>query len=331
MKKEMIKSIYKEEFWPKLVEQKENGIGMIYKFTLNDLTLVYPFIKRKAGYVDNELYYDIATPRGQCGPYIINTASSDYSIDAFVREFNEDFLAFCKNEKIIAEYIKFDPWNEQSKFFSDIYQISFYGNVYSITLDIDFFMTEFNSKKRNEVRKAKKNNVSTICSNDNLAIIEFLQLYNFTVSKYDVGDYYKLNMDYLLKYKEILKDNFLVFSALYDSKVIASAIVLIGKDIIHYHYAAIHPDYKNLDSNTYLINEIATFGVSKRKKYLDLGSATKGSALEKFKKHISTPHISHKGTRIINDKIYNALIEKNGRKQDTDFFPEYRRDTDNNE
>lgn len=318
----MFKSIYMDNRWGELQQQKEKGEAIFYEFTHKEGKVYYPFIKRQAGEIDNVMYYDIVTPRGQCGPWI--KTDNPTKTQELIKDFNDEFQFFCDNERIIAELIRFDPWNRQEKYFSDIYNINLYGEIYANDLSIDFFKEEYNSNKRNEVRKAIKNNITVKFSKESSSIENFLNLYEFTQNKYNVSEYYLLDKEFITSYIEKLNQDVIFVEAQYEDKVISSSMLLFGKDIAHYHFSASNPEYLKLNANGLLLYESAIFAQKQGKKYFDLGGAKYGSNLAKFKARISKPYQSFKGTTIRNKNIYNMLIEKRGSAKEN-YFPAYRK------
>lgn len=321
----MLKSIYMDDRWGKIQEIKEKGTAYIYEFEKDSMKLVYPFIKREAGKINNIQYYDLATARGESGPRIETFVKEENlkKYNDFIKLFNLEFETYCQKENIVAEYIRFDPWNKQENYFNNIYDISFQGNIYCNDLETDFFMNEYRSQKRNEVKKSAREGVEILFGRNKEFLNNFLDLYEFTQKKYNVGDYYHLDNNFMQHYIEALKEDLLFVQAVYQGKAISSAMLLIGEDILHYHFAASHPEYRKLNANIYLLYESALYGKKLRKKYFDLGGATPNSNLEKFKNRIGNPYSYYRGTKIRDTDIYNKLVEKTGGPREN-YFPAYR-------
>ena len=202
-----------------------------------------------------------------------------------------------------------------------------YGDVYCNDLTCDFFNNEYSSAKRRMVRKAKKNNIEIVFDEDRNSIDDFLNLYAFTQSKYELGDYYTFSKEFIQSYYEVFPEQTVVVKAMYEEKVISSAIILLGEDIAHYHFAANDPEYMSLQANSLLIYEASLYSANKGKKLFDLGGAKKDSPLEKSKKESvrnGKEFISKLGTRVCNEEIYDALVAKVGGPM-KDYFPAYRR------
>lgn len=317
-----MKSIYMDSRWGELQQEKENGEAITYTFEKNGTKIIYPFLKREAGVVDHIKYFDLVTPRGVCGPWIENFDPKN--VKDVISEFNHEFSHFCKKENIIAEFIQFSPWLDQTHFFENIYQISPFGNRYCNDLTIDFFQKEYGGNLRNRIRKAEKNGIQIIFENSTEASIDsFLEIYSFVESKYNVTGYFTLNESYLKYFINTMSEKIVFAHALYEGKVISSTINLFGEDIAHGIYAAHHPEYTSLQANSLLIYKLSLYAAEKGLKIFDLGGAQKGSPLEKYKSNYGRKYEYKVGTKIRSHEIYNLLVEQAGGPNDG-YFPQYR-------
>jgi serine/alanine adding enzyme len=319
-----MKSIYMDENWGVLQQEKEDGIPIKYTFEKSGSRIIYPFIKRKAGIIKGAQYYDIVTPRGQCGPWVENNGS--ISRDELIEKFNEEFKKYCNSENIVAEYVKFSPWIDDFNDFSRIYNTKFYGYLYCNDLTVDFFADEYKSSKRRNIKKAQKCGVKIEIDTTSKSIDDFLRIYDFTTEKYNVSDYYVLSREFLLKYFEILPNKVFFANALYEGEVISSAMILMGDDIAHYHFATSNPNFKSLQGNVLLMYEASLYASQKGMKLFDLGGATPESALERFKSDLVDrgKYPYYIGTKIHNITIYEELVKQVGGPREG-YFPAYRR------
>ena len=317
---QLIRSIYLAPNWGKLQERKEDGPAKIFYYRSDSGTVMYPFIMREAGEIDGTTYYDIVTARGEGGPVITEEKSAD-----IYKEFNTAFNDYCTQNNIIAEYVKFDPWNTDAAKFSEFYDISRHGYCFCHKLQEDFFKTQYSTKRRNQIRKAINSGIRIETDADWKYLDNFLKLYEYTVSKHSVSNYYLLDNDFLANYKPILQDRAKLGLAFYQDKLIAAGIFLNGGDVYHYHFSASDPEYTDLNAISLLVYREAQLGADEGCTIMDLGSAIEGSGLEKYKKSMVREDgiiPAFVGKKIRNKNIYNALIEKNGRSKDG-FFPEY--------
>lgn len=317
----IIRSIYCYPQWGKLQEKKEGGISKIFKYESKSGAIEYPFIMRKAGVIDNIQYYDIVTARGENGPIVIREENT-----SLYEEYDHAFQKYCRDEKIIAEYIRFDPWNAQASSFSTIYNIISHGFAYCNYLKEDFFVTQYSSKRRNQIRKALNKGVSIETDASWDRIRDFIEIYQFTVNKYEVSSYYILDEEFLNSYKHYLGSNVKLGLAYYQDKIIAAGLFINGGDIYHYHFSASNPEYNELNALSLLLYEEAKLGAKEGCSIMDLGGATPNSGLERFKKSMVKENgvlPCYVGTKIRDSKIYYALVEINGKKEN-DYFPAYR-------
>jgi serine/alanine adding enzyme len=320
-----MKSIYMDERWGRLQQEKENGKAEIYVFEQQGMKVKYPFIKREAGIVRGVKYYDLVTPRGQCGLWLENCEASKQ--EALASAFDEEFRKYCLQENIIAEYVRFSPWTDYSRSYSSIYDIIFYGYVYCNDLTCDFFKEEYSSMKRRNIRKAEKNGIEVVFDTACSTIDDFLRMYAFTESKYAVGEYYMLDRAFIERYCHAFFDEVIFAHALYKGEIISSVILLMGEDIAHYHFGGGNPQYAALQATSLLLYKAALFSAEKGKKLFDLGGAKAGSALESFKQEFvarGKKYPYYLGTKVRNKEIYDELVKQAGGPREG-YFPAYRR------
>jgi serine/alanine adding enzyme len=320
-----VKSIFKDERWGILQQEKENGEAITYVFEKNGVKIIYPFIKRKAGLIDQVEYFDLVTPRGKCGPWIEGQKAlcNAEIIDAFNTEFDQ----YCKDANIIAEYIRFCPFDNQSNCFTSIYNTNYYGQVFCNDLTIDFFNLEYSSEARRCVRVAERNGVEIVFDTTPNSIDDFLHLYAFTESKHNVSDYYHIERNFVERYFKIMPENVLFANAVYKDEVIISSLNLMGEDIVHGQFVGINPKYLFLNAYSLLVYKLALYGARMGKKLLDVAGAKEGSSLERSKgKYVKGGKVFPYdfGTKIRNKDIYDMLVIQAGGPREG-YFPAYRR------
>lgn len=318
----MINTIYLHPLWGKLQQEKERGKAEVFHFKSDSGEIIYPFISRKAGIVNDVEYVDIVTARGESGPIIFNLTK-----DTLIQEFDEAFDDYCRMNNIIAEYIRFDPWNTEIEKFSQIYNVKNHGYVYCHNLQEDFFKTQYSSKRRNQIRKAINSGVTLELEADWSKIDQFLELYQFTVDKYSIGSYYLLDKDFLKQYQSCLGKGAKLGFAYINDTPIAGGIFLNGGDVFHYHFSASHPAFTELNAISYLLMEEGKIGANEGCLLMDLGGATPGSGLEKFKRSLVKENgiiQCFTGTKIRNKEVYDLLVLQSGGAR-KGYFPEYRR------
>jgi len=317
-----VKSVYMDKRWLRLHEEKEGGEAVFFEYSRGGKKIKYPFIKRIAGTVGGNQYYDLVTPMGLCGPWIENCDD----VDVLVRDFDRDFDDYCSDEHIVAEYIRFSPWNNSAKDFGKVYEMHFHEYVFSIDLTSEFFYMEYSPKVRNTIRKAINSGVKIVFEKEE-GIDDFLRLYHFTESKYNVSSYYILDRSFVKKYFELFPEEAIIAKAVYKGKVVSSSLILLGEDIAHYHFAGNDPERTALQGNSLLIYEACLLAARKNKKLFDLDRARVGSSLEAFKKNFIRNRERYScivGTKIRNRKVYSDLVMQAGGPR-KGYFPAYRK------
>jgi serine/alanine adding enzyme len=318
----IIRTVYMEPCWGKIQEQKDGGRAETFCYEGIEGKIVYPYIRRRAGIIDGVEYFDTVTPRGKCGPIAFEKKD-----ESLYLQFDRAFQNYCDKTKIVAEYINFDPWNTNYDKFRDIYKMTYHGFEFCFSLEGDFFMNEFSTTRRRYIRKAIRKGVDIEVDASWDRIGDFLKVYDFTVQKHNVSQFYSVDKSFFDDYREKLGNKVKLGYATYDGKIIASGIFLEGKDVFHYHFDASNPEYLKLNAMSLLLYREAKEATKLGCKIFDLGSAVIGCNLEMFKGSMcNSQNIlqTYVGTAVRNQKIYDELVEINGKTKEG-YFPAYRR------
>ena len=192
---EELPDIYYKKEWKELYAEKDNGVPEEYKLKCKYGTIIYPYIKRS---IKGETeYFDIITPYGFNGPIILN--SSDRQ--KLVEEYEQDFNKYCKEKGIIAEYIRFSPWFKNYLDFQDYYELKLNKKTIAIDLTVDdILMQEISSRTRNKIRNSIKKGVEIKFDFEGKTVDDFYRLYQKTISKNNIGEYYWLSKEFLKKH-----------------------------------------------------------------------------------------------------------------------------------
>ena len=210
------------------------------------------------------------------------------------------------------------------KDFKNIYELKYNNYTLGIDLTKDFFTEEFSSECRNRIRKAINSDVKIEYDFNGKSIEEFNRLYKLMAEKNNIREEYRFAKEYFIDTFNKCKEYVFIINAIYDNKVISSAMFLQYGDYIHYHLSANDIEYSRLSANNLILHTAATFGKEHNKKTLHLGGAfTEG--LYKFKHRFTKngTYDFYVGTKIRNQEIYDKLIEKKGT-INKEFFPAYR-------
>lgn len=320
--KEKIDIYYYSDYY-KLYEANNEGIGKIFIYEKYEKIALYPFLLREiTGYDLDRKYYDIETAYGYGGP-LANCYEEE-----FLSEFEESFLKYCKEQDIVAEFIRFNCLFNNHNIFKKNINVSFNRNtvLVDLTKDIEgIWNNQISSKNRNMIKKAIKSNLHI---NFDKNIGSFKSIYESTMNKVNASRYYYFSDSY---YEFLCNINSININILYDNVIISSAIFLYDKNFIHYHLSGSIQEYLNYSPNNLMLWEIIKYAKNSGFKFLHLGGGKTSDikdSLFKFKRAFSNNILEfYVGTRIHNNDVYEKLIDlwsKKNLDKEAKFFLQYR-------
>ena len=326
-----IEDIYFQPQYGKLYETIENGKCEVFEHCSELGTIYHLFIKRQIPIkVYNRVWYDLVTPYGYGGPVVVSCAEGNNSL--LVNEYKQAFGRYCQENNIVSEFIRFHPVMNNHINFKEVYDIEFNRKTIYIDLESDeHIWGNMKSTSRNRIRKATALNMQVVNDSSQKSLLKFIELYYKTMDKHNAASSYYFHQTYFNNLMNLNKTS-KIFSAVLNGKTIASMIVLIGKDLIHYHLGATDPDYYSLSPNNILFYEAAKWGAKAgfQKFHLGGGYSHAADGVLHFKQTLNR-HGGlnfYIGKKIWNLEIFNRLVEARSMEKDFDknssFFPVYR-------
>lgn len=328
MLKTLLSDIFFLPEWGKAYAGQDEGENKIFEFVTDYGHVYYQFVLRLISFnLGDTDYYDTITPFGQGGPIIIR-CEADRKKD-LAEAFDAAFQKYCTDNNIVSEYIRFNAWVKNVDDFKDIYSIDNRGISMYIDLTVgDFFMEEYKSHTRQQVRRALKNKVEIEYDYTGATIDEFQRLYEIMANKNNIPMHYRFSQELLAQSFNFLSGKQFIIYAKYDDHYISAALYLHHGDFLHYHLAANDPKFFHVAGNSLVLNEGCKWGVEHGMKQLHLGGAST-DVLYRFKRGFTKtePLNILTGKKIRNEKIYKLLAENalsNGTVKNTEHFPLYR-------
>ena len=310
-----------------------DGEAHCFIFEKDGNIALYPFLKNPItplGYQLDKEYYDIQGAYGYNG--LIATTDNVCFINDFWREFD----AYCQENDIIAEFMRFHPLLNNQKLASPKMKTFFSRHTIALDLSLsldEIWMHQFSSKNRNMIRKAIKSGVEINHTHDVPELFEvFRDMYNKTMDADNAIDYYYFSKEFYESIHRDLCDNYELFYATIGNEIIAMSIMIFANGKMHYHLSGSRYEYRKLAASNLLLYKAALWGHSQGFKLFHLGGGvgSEEDSLYKFKaafnKHSNTQFSI--GKQIFNIEAYEKLIQK--RKSldpsfiETSFFPAYR-------
>ena len=292
-----------------LYQNYGDGEALCFVFEQNGNIALYPFLKNPIttlGYSLDKEYYDIQGAYGYNG-IIVSSEDKDF-VAAFWAEFDD----WCEENDIVAEFSRFHPLLNNQRLASP--QMKTFYSRHTVALDLsddDIWMHQISSKNRNMIRKAEKEGVTIVESDD---YETFRKLYDGIMTDLHAEDFYFFPPSYYEEYKQTFNDNSLLCLAMLNGKVIAGSMFMFSDDYAHYHLSARDREYSRYAAN----NLILWYGIQKAKergcKWFHFGGGTTGEdedSLLKFKKEFSKTLCEFWiGKRVHNQKVYDQIVEQ---------------------
>ena len=307
---EMLQDIYFMPGYIKLHLHESGSKGLLFFAQDGNDIWIYPFILRQILNIEehrfDETIYDIETVYGYGGPI---TNSHD---EKFINSANKSFVQWCKDNDVIAEFVRFHPIIQNQRFFSS--QMNILNDRDTVSIDLSTLNESglnVDQKTRNICRRAEKLGVQILDHSSCQDFNKFIDLYLSAMKGLNAEDYYLFNADYFDSLKELVKSNGWLYVAERDGQWIAAAIFLKGKRLLHYHLSASDLEHRIPGSTNILISYAAKKGRQAGFLRLHLGGGKTTSpedSLFIFKRKMATDvHSFYIGKRIHDFSMYKIL------------------------
>lgn len=238
---------------------------------------------------------------------------------------------YCKDQRIVSEFVRFHPIFDNARDFSNCYEVTFQRETVGTTLAgfDDPVASEFSKSARKTLRRALNAGVTcriTVAPGD---LQRFKEIYYETMSRVHADAYYFFDDDYfdncLLKFA----DKIVLAEAIYEGQVIAAELHFLYEGIMHTHLSGTVHDFHQLSPIYVLQYGAVRWGKENGVKLIHTGGGRTNDAedpLYKFKKKFGqhTGFRFYTGRKIWNAEIYGELCKKSRATADEPFFPAYR-------
>lgn len=300
--------IYFTSWYYKLEQIEGHGVPKMYTYQDGEKVVLYPFLVNEipSKYELSE-FYDIETAYGYGGPI---SNSEDIN---FLSDFENTFISYCMENKIIAEFIRFHTLIDNYKLFHK--NISVLQDRTTVWLDLtrgidDLWMDGVSPRYRTKIRKAEKLGLFCVESRD---YKDFMRLYEMTMSRDNADGFYFWSEDY---FKTLMQrdENVILYVKNADNKIIAGNLLMVYGEYIHYHLGCSDTEFLNYNPNNLMIWKAAEYGIQKGCKKYHLGGGLSGAPCDQlfqFKRGFSKERAEfYIGKRVHNREIYDKLISE---------------------
>lgn len=322
--------IYFNQNYGKLYEEAEHGTACVWTYEGLEGKISHQFILREIPISTNDgPWFDIVTPYGYGGP-IIQEISNGYEKSALIKAFNQAFFQYCKEQKIVSEFIRFHPIVKNAMDFSDIYETQCIRHTLGTNLELeDPIAEEFSKGCRKNIRRAVAKGISWRVIEKPTNIEVFKSIYYSTMDRNNASEYYYFNDEYFENCKKFFQENLLLVEAIFENKTIAAGLYFVANGIIHIHLSGTLSEYLYLSPAYILRYAITLWGKENGCHLIHHGGGRTNSIddnLFAFKKQFAqkTEFEFCIGKKIWNQEIYDKLCAVKGAPERKDYFPAYR-------
>lgn len=303
---------------PKLAYAEKNGEYVYNVFFIRDIS---KDLELNQGTYN---YFDIITPYGYGG--IDCTKNNKELLNYFLKKLEE----YCKKNKIVSEFVRLSPFLNNYTNYNESYEIKRISKTIFIKLDApEQIWNDLESRCRNTIRRAQKNNLIIKSGFDKSFLDEFIKIYNETMNRDDADRYYFFNDVFFDSILINLKNYAKIYTVYYDNKPISSSIIIFNGTSAHYHLSGTLSEYLSLGANNLSLYQIALDLYSMGYKNFHLGGGYGGdkSPLLKFKKSFNKfgELDFYIGKKIHDENGYIDLCKSKNTDLEETFFPAYRK------
>ncbi len=321
--------IYFDENYGKLYEKVEKGEAIVYKCKTENGEIINQFIKRKIPILLNgKIYYDIVTPYGYGGPYIVNYINKEKLLNDYQNKFTE----YCLNNNIVAEFVRFHPLFDNAKEMETIYHPFYNRHTLGTNLKDyeDPVRSEFSKSCRQNIRKKLAMGMSYKVTVNPTNFDTFKKCYYSTMERNEATDYYYFDDEYFQKIHDFYGPNTILVETIYNGETIAAGLYYICNKIIHIHLSGTLKEYLHLSPAYILRYGVTMWGKENGYELIHHGggrSSSEEDNLYLFKKQFAknTNFDFYLGKKVWNQEVYDELCKIANVSKGEEFFPAYRK------
>lgn len=302
-----------DDFGEDIYFQKEYAkfYGEVFEFDYKEQEKFLKVIANKQG-IENTSFFDLQSPYGYGGIY------SNSSDEAFLTRALESLKQRALEEKIIAFFIRFHPFDKNLSFYEK--KLDFFVKKRKIVIvpmyeTLEQIRASYSPRIKTYIKKARKElEISRAEPSD---AKDFKKLYDKTMEKNKAGEFYFFDEVY---FKELFKfKQSLILKASYAKENLAYASFFLGEKFAYYHLSA-NKNEKN--ANAALLDFAFELCLKKNIHFVLLGGGVKNEdSLFYFKQKFSTLEgFFHIGGIVFDALNYKELCKA----YKNNFFLKYR-------
>lgn len=299
-----------------LLQANGDGVPEAFFYKEGENILLYPYLKNRISKIgehkiEDEIY-DIESVFGYTGP-LFNNIDSIFHKKALLK-----FEQHCQTNKIIAEFIRFNPLLQNQEVYKELEftKVEFSKDfvVVSLNKSLENILSGYGATLRNELRRAQTYEGIDYYVNNTDSLENFQPLYQSHMRYLKTSSYYQFSEKYFKKLKEFLSENGCIFEARSNNISIASLIFVFHGESVYYLHGCRdinHPLSSNV--NKLLMHKAISYFNEHGFSSIVLGgglTASRDDPLFKFKSKFSEQTVPYFiGKKVIHHKKYEELCD----------------------
>jgi hypothetical protein len=303
-----------------------DGDPYLLYYEVEGLRAIYVYMRRPT---DIEGVYDSVTPYGYGGVLFEGDTSEDN-----LKDFWKAYLDEMAKEHIVDNFVRYHPVLRNAVPMKIISNVIDLGKTIAMDLSSpEVVWDNIHSKNRNMIRKAEKNGIIIEHGKGMDLFDKFIEIYNATMDKDHAEAYYYFKRPFYESIHNDLQDNYELFYAKLEDKIIAMSIMIFANGRLNYHLSGSDIEYRNLAPSNLLLYKTALWGCEHGFRTFHLGGGV-GSGednLYKFKaafNKVSDYQFSI-GKQVFDQQLYDELVGLRRRSDEafdetSQYFPLYR-------
>ncbi|MFZ7145796.1 MAG: GNAT family N-acetyltransferase [Bacteroidota bacterium] len=294
---------------------EKNGDGKIRLFVYrkNEQIYFYPFLIRTVFSGEEATdYKDIETVYGYTGP-----VSTGLNPD-FISEADKAFCNYCNSEKIITEFIRFNPLLQNQNILKEVPSVNLialrdYVSV-DLTSDVETIVSNYSSQNRNKIRKAEKAGIEIEFDYDCRRFNEFRSIYLENMSRLNAAPMYFFSQGFFEGLNALTKKEGVLVNAIEKGETIGSTVFLKGSSFGHYFLSSATETGRSHAVSNLMLHHGILWAKNAGLSSIHLGGGVTGDESDPllvFKKNFSKKTVKfYIGKRIHNEKAYSEIVQR---------------------
>ena len=172
-------------------------------------------------------YFDATNAYGYGGPWV----EGEPNLIAFRRFMNEWML----DHKIVATFLQFHPLYDYASVMAGVLPVQRVGQTVIWNFETDDLVAQMSSNHRRNWRRAIRAGLEVQVTPHPTDLTTFRHLYELSMQRLGVRSFYFFRDAYWNSLQELLREQLVQVDAVYEGRVVASVLNLIGHDYVHFH------------------------------------------------------------------------------------------------